>query len=769
MKKITIVLIIILITVVVSKYYFFPSEKNNDDTKVYKFEKWRYQIENGAVTLTQYAGKETKILIPDVIDNKPVKKLGDQLFMNHVKLIEVIIPDSVISIGSSIFKGCSSLKRVHLPKGILKIPAEAFFYCTSLEEIVIPEPVQEIGSFAFQNCEKLRSIKIPDSVTNIGQKAFANNSELIDISISKNVKMVGASAFRGTPWLDEQKDEFVIIGDHILLKYNGNQEIVQVPVPISSIVDAFEGNVQIKKVLLPATLRIIGDHAFASCINLQEITIPSNVVFIQNSSFSGCVNLSSVTFSEKLVSIGSYAFQRCLSLNAIEIPQNVKKIDEGAFSECAALQTVMIPSGVEEITSNVFDKSPNIKLNVSYGSPAEAFAKKNNIPFVYLREIYDDYSFQRSEKGVEIFRYVGNMFDVRIPDKIDGFPVWKIGAGAFQNNSSVRSIVFPVSIKEIGDFAFSSMPNLESVIIFENLEKIGKEAFSNNPKLLEITISSLRTDIAKDAFKNCPKLKINAPAGSTAEKAINNLRITEKIFSEEPPKNPIYIGNLSSESPTADFQQITPKIPYIEKLPTADETQLPLEAKSSETALINIGKSTETLFESTERSFYTPTPDNTLTMQNHLESVIEISDTPELTQFETAQPEPIANQTRIIDNKFRIGIIQDQLIITEYIGTENEIVLPDLFEGKKISIIGESVFSAKAIYQITIPDGYIRIADFAFSDMPEKVVITIPSSVTDIAINAFRGSQVIIRGFVGSTAEKFARDQKIQFRVIKYE
>ncbi len=41
--------------------------------------------------------------------------------------------------------------------------------------------------------------------------------------------MVGASAFRGTPWLDEQKDEFVIIGDHILLKYNGNQEIVQVP------------------------------------------------------------------------------------------------------------------------------------------------------------------------------------------------------------------------------------------------------------------------------------------------------------------------------------------------------------------------------------------------------------------------------------------------------------------------------------------------------------------------------------------------------------
>ena len=53
--------------------------------------------------------------------------------------------------------------------------------------------------------------------------------------------------------------------------------------------------------------------------------------------------------------------------------------------------------------------------------------------------------------------------------------------------------------------------------------------------------------------------------------------------------------------------------------------------------------------------------------------------------------------------------------------------------------------------------------------MPEKVVITIPSSVTDIAINAFRGSQVIIRGFVGSTAEKFARDQKIQFRVIKYE
>lgn len=777
MKKLSFVLLIIGIVVVVSKYFIFSGEKSTDKNLVYRFGKWRYQVENGTITLDQYTGKEERIDIPDSIDNKPVRQLGDRLFMNQTNLTEVIIPDNVTTIGSSVFKGCTSLKKVNLPDGILKIPEETFFGCSSLVEIVIPESVREIGASAFQNCENLQSVTIPDSVIDIGQNAFADNLVLSEIIISKNLRIIGTSAFLGTPWLKNQKEQFVIIGDQILLKYNGNQDIVEVPSPVSSIVDAFEGNVQLTKILLPTTLQNIGDRAFARCINLREIIIPSNVTSIQNSSFSGCINLSTLTFSKNLLSIGSHAFQRCLSLKTVIIPEKVKRIDAEAFSECSALQTVRIPDGVEKIEYNAFEKCPNLRLHISYGSIAESFAKQNKIDFVYFREMNDDYIFQRSEKEIEIIQYLGKMSDVRIPEKIDGLPVWKVGTGSFQTNSMVRSVIFPSSIKEIGDFAFSSMRNLENVMIFENLEKIGKEAFSNNPKLVEITISSIKTDIAKDAFKNCPNLRINAPANSTAAEKIKELGITAKIFSDISQMISQHMTKTNPANPIIELRPETPFFAPLQGTSTFDEI-LPLEMKPSETTELNLGNSTATQdnfpdeYESmvTEDSVISaPTPEKSIETSTFLVPVMELNNTQPMIKPELAQATSTEEPFIYMDKKFRIEKIRGKFLITQYIGNDFEIVLPDNFEGNIINGIGRYAFSAKKIDQITIPEGYIQIDPFAFSYMPDKIVVTIPASVTDIASNAFEGSQAIIRGYVGTMAEEYAREHNIQFRVIIYE
>lgn len=681
MRKLTLGLIIVLAAVMIGKQSLFPSESLPQNTESLRYGDWRYTIEEDAVTLVEYSGKAKILDIPEFINELPVKALGDKLFRNNYQLTEVAIPDSVATLGTAVFRGCFGLEKVKLPAGLTRIPNEAFFFCSSLETIDLPASVASIGAYAFQNCGSLQSVVLPDAVTSLGSKAFANCAKLQNITVSKNLRSLGSGAFSETPWLDARDEEFVIVGNRILIKYNGTARDVEIPVPVSSIVDAFDGNRVLRRVILPKTLTFIGERAFSDCIDLREINIPSGVTSIGGSAFSGCINLQPPVLPEKLVSIGSSAFQNCLSFDEIEIPEKVKTIGSKAFAECSGLKKVILPLKVERIAEDAFENSPEIKLQVGLGTFGETFAINHHISYSFLLEKNQDYTFQRSAKGIELFSYIGKIFDVIVPETIDGQPVWKIGAGAFQRNSLVRSVVIPSSVREIGDYSFSYMENLEKVTIADGLEKIGKEAFSNNIRLRDFTIQAMNPEVGEDVFKNCPNVEITAPDGSTIAAKAEQQGIAPAGAAEIPPG---YSFSAEGEELIISGDSGTDADPILPPEYTAEKTE-------------------------------------------------------------------------------------EGWVVTSYSGTDTAIRLPVEISGQQVRGIGESAFTGKALTEISIPDGYVRIEKLAFSNMPEKVVITIPGSVTDIAENAFEGSQVIIRSYVGTAAEQFARDHEIQFRVIVYQ
>ena len=59
------------------------------------------------------------------------------------------------------------------------IGSTAFNYCHSLVEISIPNSVISIGNSTFSHCSSLISITIPDSVISIGEYAFSEHLEEI--------------------------------------------------------------------------------------------------------------------------------------------------------------------------------------------------------------------------------------------------------------------------------------------------------------------------------------------------------------------------------------------------------------------------------------------------------------------------------------------------------------------------------------------------------------------------------------------------------------
>ncbi len=72
------------------------------------------------------------VIIPSEHEGKRVTAIGDYAFW-RATVVEVIIPNSIVSIGEGAFCECASLRSIVVPNSVTKIGDYAFAYCSSLE------------------------------------------------------------------------------------------------------------------------------------------------------------------------------------------------------------------------------------------------------------------------------------------------------------------------------------------------------------------------------------------------------------------------------------------------------------------------------------------------------------------------------------------------------------------------------------------------------------------------------------------------------------
>ena len=172
----------------------------------------------------------------------------------------------------------------------------------------------------------------------------------------------------------------------------------------------------LKRIILPKSIRKIGDGAFGYCTSLEEIKIPDGVTEIKYEAFWGCEKLKRIVLPKSLKKIGVLAFNCCTALEEIEIPDGVeviendtfkdctdlkrivlpkslKKIGERAFNCCTALEEIEIPDGVEIIEYDTFDCCQNLKRVVLPQSirniDAPIFNGCNSLEYIQIK--YDSY------------------------------------------------------------------------------------------------------------------------------------------------------------------------------------------------------------------------------------------------------------------------------------------------------------------------------------------------------------------------------------------
>ncbi len=175
-------------------------------------EDFEYVLQDGVAIITGYIGTDLDIVIPSVIEDRPVVQINDSAFKDY-DLKSVYIPDSIIYICSQAFSSCKllesvrmstnleelemfsfadceSLKEISLPKSLKIIPEQCFRNCTSLTDISFSEGLETIDEYAFKGCTSLSSVKLPSSVKSIGNGVFMNCNNLKKVFIpSQNVSL----------------------------------------------------------------------------------------------------------------------------------------------------------------------------------------------------------------------------------------------------------------------------------------------------------------------------------------------------------------------------------------------------------------------------------------------------------------------------------------------------------------------------------------------------------------------------------------------------
>ena len=246
---------------------------------------------------------------------------------------------------------------------------------------------------------------------------------------------------------------------------------------------AFCGCRSLTDIVIPNSVNSIGYCAFWNCRSLTDIVIPDGVTSIGDEVFSDCESLSSLVLPESVTSIGESAFSGCESLSSLVIPDSVTSIGDMAFCGCSSLKYISIPKSVICLNGNPFFK---------WDGELECLSPY----FIYE----DDVLFYKDKSKIIAFRDK-NATSYVIPDSVT-----RIGDGAFEGCTSLKSLVTPDSVTSIGGSAFENCYSLSSVVLPDSVTSIGAWAFSSCSDLADIVIPDGVTSIGNYAFCGCESL-----------------------------------------------------------------------------------------------------------------------------------------------------------------------------------------------------------------------------------------------------------------------
>lgn len=269
----------------------------------------------------------------------------------------ITLPDDLTAIRGEAFFD-SQIESIFIPRYVKELN-ECLNFCQNLENISVDPSNDSYSSFdgvlynkektellccpkmktavsifpstttiainAFFGCTEINAINLK-SVQEIEYKAFADCISLEKIVFPEHLSYVAHSAFENTKWFEErrQNDEVVTASNILIdasMAVKGSGTVI-VPEGITDISPyCFENNNNIKKVILPNSIKHIGGMAFSDCTHLEDIDL-CNVETLGDALFYQCYSLKEITLPKSVKEIDKYTFFTAKSLSEIYVDEN---------------------------------------------------------------------------------------------------------------------------------------------------------------------------------------------------------------------------------------------------------------------------------------------------------------------------------------------------------------------------------------------------------------------------------------------------------------
>ena len=121
-----------------------------------------------------------------------------------------------------------------------------------------------------------------------------------------------------------------------------------------SIVGDYDTGLNIKNLIIEEGIEVIDEYAF-ECMNMVKVKLPSTIKVIKEGAFGWCKELETINFPEGLEKIEGWgAFFECIELNNITFPSSLTEIGDEAFYDCYSLEYVYIPKTLVNVNSSSF-------------------------------------------------------------------------------------------------------------------------------------------------------------------------------------------------------------------------------------------------------------------------------------------------------------------------------------------------------------------------------------------------------------------------------
>ena len=233
----------------------------------------------------------------------------------------------------------------------------------------------------------------------------------------------------------------------------------------------------------------------------SSITIPYGIDFVSSRAFMDKKDLEEVVFLATLTEIPAEAFRDCSALKRINIPEGVTKIGASAFANCSSLESITLPKSLKRVETLAFANCSSLET-VEFLNPVVVVDNDAFSGSPYKYELLEDENASEFviADGV-LKKYTGPGGDVVIPEG-----VISISSDAFKNNTSIRTIALPETLRRILNGAFSGCEALSEIKFSKGLIEIAPRAFYMCSSLSQIQLPKTLQTIGHRAFKLCTSL-----------------------------------------------------------------------------------------------------------------------------------------------------------------------------------------------------------------------------------------------------------------------